>query len=86
MGGPASNFKVISKEAGLCGPRGCMFKELLSIRVTDAFLKQNLKNGFELKIGSKVGITTVVFIPPQYMSGLLKSRRWHKLLGLSGRI
>lgn len=73
MGGPASNFKVISKEAGLCESRGCMFKELLSIKVTDAFLKQNLKNGFELKIGSKVGITTVVFIPPQYIQGYLKA-------------
>lgn len=73
IGGPASNFKVISKEAGLCESRGCMFKELLSIKVTDAFLKQNLKNGFELKIGSKAGITTVVYIPSQYIQGYLKA-------------
>lgn len=73
MNGPVSSFKVISKEAGLCESRGCMFKELLSIKVTDAFLKQNLKSGFELKIGSKAGITTVVFIPPQYIQGYLKA-------------
>ena len=71
--GPVSSFKVISKEAGLCESRGCIFKELLSIRVTDAFLKQNMKNGFELKIGSKSGITTVVYIPPQYIQGYLKA-------------
>jgi hypothetical protein len=73
INGPANSFKVISKEAGLCESRGCMFKELLSIKVTDAFLKQNLKNGFELKIGSKAGITTVVYIPPQYIQGFLKA-------------
>jgi hypothetical protein len=71
MNGPASNFKVISKEAGLCESRGCMFKELLSIKVSDAFLKQNMKNGFEIKIGSKAGITTIVYIPPQYIRGYL---------------
>jgi hypothetical protein len=73
INGPVSSFKVISKEAGLCESKGCMFKELLSIKVTDAFLKQNLKNGFEIKLGSKVGITTVVFIPPQYIQGYLKA-------------
>jgi hypothetical protein len=73
INGPANSFKIISKEAGLCESRGCMFKELLSIKVTDAFLKQNLKNGFELKIGSKAGITTVVYIPPQYIQGFLKA-------------
>jgi hypothetical protein len=50
-----------------------MFKELLSIKVTDAFLKQNLMNGFEIKLGSKAGITTVVFVPPQYIQGYLKA-------------
>lgn len=73
INGPASNFKIISKEAGLCESRGCLFKELMSIQVTDAFLKQNIKNGFELKIGSKAGLTTVVFIPPQYIQGYLKA-------------
>ena len=73
INGSVGNFKVISKEAGLCESRGCMFKELLSIKVTDAFLKQNMKNGFELKVGSKAGVTTVVYIPPQYIQGYLKA-------------
>ena len=73
INGPVTTFKVISKESGLCESRGCMFKELLSINVTDAFLKQNIKNGFQLKIGSKVGVTTVVYIPPQYIQGYLKA-------------
>ena len=73
INGPANSFKVISKEAGLCESRGCMFKELLSIKVTDAFLKQNMKNGFEIRFGSKAGVTTVVYIPPQYIQGYLKA-------------
>jgi hypothetical protein len=70
---PASTFKVISREAGLCEARGCMFKELLSIKLTDAFLKDHIKNGFQLDISSKSGISTVLFVPPQYLKGYLKA-------------
>ena len=70
---PASTFKVISREAGLCEARGCMFKELLSIKLTDAFLKDHMKNGFQLDISSKSGISTVLFVPPQYIKGYLKA-------------
>jgi hypothetical protein len=73
LNGPATSFKVISREAGLCEARGCMFKELLSVKLTDAFLKQNIKEGFELTLSSKAGISTVVYIPAQYLKGYLKA-------------
>ena len=73
LNGPVSSFKVISREAGLCEARGCIFKELLSVQLTDAFLKQNMKEGFQLKIASKVGVNTVIYVPAQYIKGYLKA-------------
>jgi hypothetical protein len=73
LNGPVSSFKVISKEAGLCEARGCIFKELLSVKLSDGFLKQNMKEGFQLTLSSKAGVSTVVFVPPQYIKGYLKA-------------
>ncbi len=73
LNGPATSFKVISREAGLCESRGCMFKELLSVKLSDEFLKQNMKEGFQLTVSSKAGVSTVVYIPPQYIKGYLKA-------------
>ena len=73
LNGPVSTFKVISREAGLCEARGCIFKELLSIQLTDAFLKERIKDGFQLNLSSKAGISTVVYVPPQYLKGYLKA-------------
>jgi hypothetical protein len=73
LDGPASSFKVISREAGLCEAQGCMIKELVSIKVTDAFLKNNMSEGFQLTLSSKSGASTVVYIPSQYIKGYLKA-------------
>ena len=73
LNGPVASFKVISKESGLCEARGCVFKELLSVKLSDAFLKQNMKEGFQLTLSSKAGVSTVVFVPPQYLKGYLKA-------------
>lgn len=73
LNGPATTFKVISRETGLCEAKGCMFKEFVSVNLTDAFLKQSLNDGFQLKVSSKAGISTVVYVPPQYIKGYLKA-------------
>lgn len=73
LNGPATIIKSLPKEAGLCEAKGCMFKELVSVNLTDAFLKQNLNDGFQLKISSKAGISTVVYVPTQYIKGYLKA-------------
>ena len=70
---PSTTFKVISREAGMCEARGCMFKELLSIQVSDAFLKDHIKNGFQLNLSSKAGVSSTIFVPPQYLQGYLKA-------------
>jgi len=70
---PAPTFKVISREAGVCEASGCTFKELLSISLTDAFLKDHLKNGFQMNISSKSGVKTDLYVPPQYIQGYLKA-------------
>jgi hypothetical protein len=73
LNGPVTTFKMISKEAGLCEARGCIFKELVSINLTDAFLKERVKDGFQLTLSSKAGISTVIYVPPQYLKGYLKA-------------
>ena len=70
---PATSFKVISREAGVCEDRGCIFKELLSIQLSDAFLKDRVKNGFQLTVSSKTGVNTDIFVPSQYIKGYLKA-------------
>ena len=70
---PAPPFKVISREAGVCEASGCMFKELLSISLTDAFLKDHQKNGFKISVSSKSGAKTDLYVPPQYINGYLKA-------------
>jgi hypothetical protein len=49
-----------------------MFKELLAIQLSDAFIKENM-SGFELSISSKSGLTSVLFVPSQYLKGYLKA-------------
>jgi hypothetical protein len=73
LNNPVSTFKVISAEAGLCEARGCAFKELLSIKLTDAFLKERMKEGFQLNLSSKAGVSTVIYVPPQYLKGYLQA-------------
>ena len=73
MNGPANSFKVISQEAETCEARGCISKELVSIKLTDAFLKANMKEGFQLNLSSKAGVSTVLYVPPQYIQGFLKA-------------
>jgi hypothetical protein len=70
---PATSFKVISREAGVCEDRGCIFKELLSIELSDAFLKDRVKKGFQLTVSSKTGVNTDIFVPSQYIKGYLKA-------------
>lgn len=70
-GKPLTTFKVVGREAGACGDRGCIFRELLSISVTEAFLKDHLDKGFQISLSSKTGNETILYIPPQYIKGYL---------------
>ena len=70
---PASTFKVVGREAGACGERGCIFREVLSIQLTEAFLKDRMKKGFIMTVSSKSGIKTELYVPPQYIQGYLQA-------------
>lgn len=70
-GKPASTFNVISRDAGACGDRGCIFRELLSIELSDAFIKEHKDKGFQIRISSKSGLTSVLYVPPEYLKGYL---------------
>ncbi len=70
---PASTFKVLSREAGVCDAQGCVFKELMSIQVTDAFLREQMDKGFQVTISSKTGLSSNLFVPAQYLKGYLQA-------------
>ncbi|QWD69133.1 hypothetical protein AOC21_04400 [Polynucleobacter sp. VK25] len=70
---PATTFKVVGREAGACGDRGCIFREVVSIQLPEAFLKDKMKKGFILTVSSKSGIKTELFVPPQYIQGYMQA-------------
>lgn len=70
---PATTFKVVGREAGACGERGCIFREVLSIQMTEAFLKDKMKKGFIMTVSSKSGIKSELYVPPQYIQGYMQA-------------
>ena len=70
---PATTFKVVGREAGACGDRGCIFREVVSIQLPEAFLKDKMKKGFIITLSSKTGMKTELFVPPQYIQGYLQA-------------
>ena len=70
---PATTFKVVGREAGACGERGCIFREVLSVQLTEAFLKDKMKQGFTLTVSSKSGVKTELYMPPQYIQGYMQA-------------
>ena len=72
-GTPSTTFKVVGREAGACGERGCIFREVLSVQLTEAFLKDRMKKGFILTVSSKSGIKTELFVPAQYIQGYMQA-------------
>ena len=72
-GSPATTFKVVGREAGDCGERGCIFREVVSIQLSEAFLKDRVKKGFIIALSSKTGVKTELFVPPQYIQGYMQA-------------
>ena len=70
---PATTFKVVGREAGACGERGCIFREVLSVQLPEAFLKDKMKKGFIMTVSSKTGIKTELYVPPQYIQGYMQA-------------
>jgi hypothetical protein len=72
-GVPATTFKVVGREAGACGDRGCIFREVLSIQIPETFLKDRSSKGFIITISSQSGISSNLFVPPQYIQGYMQA-------------
>jgi hypothetical protein len=72
-GSPATAFKVVGREADACGELGCIFREVLSIQLTEAFLKDKMKKGFIMTVSSKFGMKTDLYVPPQYIQGYMQA-------------
>ncbi|MBU3627199.1 hypothetical protein ICN48_13285 [Polynucleobacter sp. JS-Safj-400b-B2] len=72
-GTPATTFKVVGREAGACGDRGCIFREVVSIQLTEAFLKDKMKKGFIITLSAKNGMKTELYVPPQYIQGYMQA-------------
>ena len=70
---PATTFNVVGREAGACGDRGCIFREVVSIQMNEAFLKDKMKNGFIITLSSRTGVKTELFVPPQYIQGYMQA-------------
>ena len=70
---PATTFKVIGREAGACGDRGCIFREVVSIQLPEAFLKDKMKKGFIITLSAKNGMKTELFVSPQYIQGYMQA-------------
>jgi hypothetical protein len=71
-GAPVTSFKVVGREAGACGDRGCIFREVLSVQIPEAFLKDRMGKGFIMTVSSKSGVKTELFVPPQYIQGYMQ--------------
>lgn len=70
---PATTFKVVGREAGVCGERGCIFREVLSVQLPEAFLKDKMNKGFIMTVSSKSGVKTELYVPPQYIQGYMQA-------------
>jgi hypothetical protein len=70
---PSTTFKVVGREAGACGDRGCIFREVVSIQLPEAFIKEKMKKGFIITLSSKTGMKTELFVPPQYIQGYMQA-------------
>ncbi|WP_114689666.1 hypothetical protein [Polynucleobacter necessarius] len=72
-GAPATTFKAVGREAGACGDRGCIFREVVSIQLSETVLKDRIKKGFIITLSSKTGMKTELFVPPQYIQGYMQA-------------
>jgi len=70
---PNTTFKVVGREAGACGERGCIFREVVSIQIPEAFLKDKMKKGFIITLSAKNGMKSELFVPPQYIQGFMQA-------------
>jgi hypothetical protein len=76
---PTTTFKVISREAGVCDARGCIFKELMAIDLTPEFMTKYSKTGFQIEIKAQTGNSNVLYVPAPYIQGFMAAATGKKM-------
>ncbi len=71
VNGATVPFKSINRMAGPCGSMGCEFGEEVSIELSEDFLVQKKKTGFEINVSSKKGVTNTLFYSISYLTGYM---------------
>ena len=64
-------INVISVNASNCKNNSCVYKEIISLELTDTFLRDSIKKGFSMRLMSKKK-TNSIKIPKAYLMGYLK--------------
>ena len=64
-------INVISVNASNCKNNSCVYKEIISLELTDSFLRDSIKKGFSMRLMSKKK-TNSIKIPKAYLMGYLK--------------
>ena len=64
-------INVISVNASNCKNNSCVYKEIISLDLTDSFLRDSIEKGFSMRLMSKKK-TNSIKIPKAYLMGYLK--------------
>ena len=64
-------INVISVNASNCKNNSCVYKEVISLKLTDSFLIDSIEKGFSMRLMSKKK-TNSIKIPKAYLMGYLK--------------
>ena len=64
-------FNVVSREAGACFNGRCLMREMMAISLTEDFLIQHAKTGFQVNIHAQRGGESVLFVPSPYIIGFM---------------
>ena len=67
----SQEINVISVNASNCKNNSCVYKEIISLELTDTFLRDSIKKGFSMRLMSKKK-TNSIKIPKAYLMGYLK--------------
>ena len=64
-------FNVVSREDGGCINGRCLMREMMAISLTEDFLIQHAKTGFQVNIHAQRGGESVLFVPSPYIIGFM---------------
>lgn len=70
-GGQKADIQKISRDVASCQTYFCNYDEHFGISLTESFLRQHEKRGFEVRVEAKSGHKNVLTVPAEYIQGYL---------------